>query len=112
MGRTGSCLDNAAAESFFSTLERELLSRNTFTTRAEARRRVATWIGDFYNRTRRHSTCQMKSPANYELAFGETDLGEAQAQLKHSSLATTDRYLRHIAPATLVQAMRRREWSV
>jgi transposase InsO family protein len=79
MGRTGSCLDNAAAESFFSTLEHELLSRNTFTTKAEARRRVATWIDDFYNRTRRHSTCQMKSPISYELMFGKTDLGEAEA---------------------------------
>jgi integrase len=35
-----------------------------------------------------------------------------QAQLGHGSLATTDRYLRHIAPATLVAAMRRREWSL
>jgi putative transposase len=68
MGRTGSCLDNAAAESFFSTLEHELLSRNTFATRDEARRRVATWIDDFYNRTRRHSVCQMMSPLNYENA--------------------------------------------
>jgi len=79
MGRTGSCLDNAAAESFFSTLEHELLSRNTFTTKAEARRRVAGWIDDFYNGVRRHSTCQMKSPVNYELMFEKTDLGEAEA---------------------------------
>jgi putative transposase len=79
MGRTGSCLDNAAAESFFSTLEHELLSRNTFATKAEARRRVATWIDTFYNRTRRHSSCQMKSPLNYELMFTEKELGEAEA---------------------------------
>lgn len=65
MGRTGSCLDNAAAESFFSTLEHELLSRSTFATKAEARGRVAAWI-DNYNRTRRHSTCGMKSPIDYE----------------------------------------------
>lgn len=65
MGRTGSCLDNAAAESFFSTLEHELLSRNTFRTKEEARRRVATWI-DNYNRRRRHSICDMKSPIDYE----------------------------------------------
>lgn len=67
MGRTGSCLDNAAAESFFSTLEHELLSRTTFPTKEEARRRVATWI-DTYNRTRRHSRCGMKSPIDYETA--------------------------------------------
>jgi transposase InsO family protein len=65
MGRTGSCLDNAAAESFFSTLEHELLSRTAFTTKEEARRRVAAWI-DNYNRTRRHSVCNMKSPIDHE----------------------------------------------
>ncbi|MGH8990350.1 MAG: integrase core domain-containing protein [Acidimicrobiia bacterium] len=79
MGRTGSCLDNAAAESFFSTLEHELLSRNTFATKEEARRRVANWIDGFYNRTRRHSTCQMLSPVNYELKFEQERLGEAEA---------------------------------
>jgi transposase InsO family protein len=67
MGRTGSCLDNAAAESFFSTLEHELLSRTRFRTKEEARRRVAAWI-DSYNRTRRHSVCGMKSPIDYEAA--------------------------------------------
>jgi putative transposase len=65
MGRTGSCLDNAAAESFFSTLEHELLCRITFQTKEEARRRVAAWI-DNYNRRRRHSICGMKSPIDYE----------------------------------------------
>jgi putative transposase len=52
---------NAAADSFFSTLEHELLSRVTFRTKEEARRRVAAWI-DNYNRRRRHSVCGMKSP--------------------------------------------------
>lgn len=79
MGRTGSCLDNAAAESFFSTLEHELLSRNTFATREDARRRVANWIDGFYNRTRRHSTCDMMSPINYEHTFEQQRLGEAEA---------------------------------
>jgi transposase InsO family protein len=65
MGRVGSCLDNAAAESFFSTLEHELLSRTTFHTKEEARRRVAAWI-DNYNRRRRHSVCGMKSPIDFE----------------------------------------------
>jgi transposase InsO family protein len=67
MGRTGSCLDNAAAESLFSTLEHELLSRTTFATKEEARRRIANWI-DTYNRTRRHSVCGMKSPIDFETA--------------------------------------------
>ena len=65
MGRVGSALDNAAAESFFSTLEHELLSRTTFRTKEEARRRVALFI-DNYNRRRRHSVCGMKSPIDYE----------------------------------------------
>jgi transposase InsO family protein len=49
MGRVGSALDHAAAESFFSTLEHELLTGHTYATRTEARRAVARWIDDFYN---------------------------------------------------------------
>jgi len=68
MGRVGSCFDNAAAESFFSTLEHEVLSRNSFATRDEARKVVVAWIYDFYNCRRRHSSCGMKSPTDYENA--------------------------------------------
>lgn len=66
MGRTGSCFDNAAAESFFSTLEHEVLSRHHFTTRKEACRTIVEWVVDFYNRRRRHSSCGMMSPIDYE----------------------------------------------
>jgi putative transposase len=66
MGRVGSCFDNAAAESFFSTLEHEVLSRHQFTTREEARRFITGWVCDFYNTRRRHSSCDMKSPIDYE----------------------------------------------
>ena len=65
MGRTGSALDNAAAESFNSTVEFELLRGNHFATREQARRAVAGWI-DEYNTVRRHSTDQMLSPVDYE----------------------------------------------
>jgi transposase InsO family protein len=65
MGRTGSALDNAVAESFNSTLEFELLARNHFSTRAQARAAVAAWIEE-YNTTRRHSTVGMLAPAVYE----------------------------------------------
>jgi len=65
MGRVGSALDNAAAESFNSTLEHEVLSRNTFETKDQARRAVAVFI-DAYNQTRRHSSCEMKPPVIYE----------------------------------------------
>jgi len=67
MGRTGSALDNAAAESFNSTLEFELLAVSHFTTRAQARQAAADWI-DEYNRIRRHSTNQMLAPIVYERA--------------------------------------------
>jgi putative transposase len=67
MGRTGSALDNAVAESFNSTLQFELLSVSHFTTRGQARQAVADWI-DEYNRIRRHSTNHMLAPIAYERA--------------------------------------------
>ena len=65
MSRVGSALDNAACESLFSTLEFELLKKKRFATKVEARHEVARYI-DRYNRYRRHSSCQMKSPVEYE----------------------------------------------
>jgi putative transposase len=65
MGRVGSALENAAAESFNSTLEHELLSRKQFETKDHARREVARFI-DAYNQRRRHSSCGMLSPVAYE----------------------------------------------
>jgi putative transposase len=65
MGRVGSALDNAAAESFNSTLEHELLSRRHFATKAQARREVAAFI-DAYNNRRRHSSAEMLPPVRYE----------------------------------------------
>jgi putative transposase len=66
MGRVGSALDNAASESFFSTLEFEVLAKNHFETKAEARAVVANWIDRFYNRVRRHSYCGERSPVDFE----------------------------------------------
>jgi putative transposase len=65
MGRTGSCLDNAAAESFFSTLEWELFRTTPLATKLSARREVSRFI-DWYNRIRRHSSCEMQPPVAYE----------------------------------------------
>lgn len=64
-GRTGSCLDNAVAESFFATLKIELVHRHQFTTHAEARQALFVWIHR-YNHRRRHSTIGMIPPAVYE----------------------------------------------
>jgi transposase InsO family protein len=65
MGRVGSALDNAVIESWHSTLEFELRGLEHFTTKAQARRRVATWIEE-YNHDRRHSALGMRSPIDYE----------------------------------------------
>lgn len=79
MGRVGSALDNSPAESFFSTLEHERLSRRIYATRAEARLDVARWIDDFYNRRRRHSTNGMKSPIDYETQHRNLELERTEA---------------------------------
>ncbi|MGH9243134.1 MAG: transposase [Acidimicrobiales bacterium] len=70
MGRVGSALDNAAAESFNSTLEWELLSRRRFVTKDEARREVARCV-DVYNHRRRHSSCEMLPPVAYEAVLAQ-----------------------------------------
>jgi transposase InsO family protein len=61
MGRTGSCFDNAVAESFWGTLKREL-GRGWWPTRADARRAVFHYISIFYNRQRRHSALGYLTP--------------------------------------------------
>lgn len=66
MSRKGDCWDNAVAESFFATLERELIARRDWPTRAEARQAIFHYIEARYNRTRRHSTLGYVSPAQYE----------------------------------------------
>ncbi|HET7070208.1 MAG TPA: IS3 family transposase, partial [Nocardioides sp.] len=68
MGRVGSALDNAVIESWHSTVEFELRKLEHFTTKAQARRRVAEWIED-YNHNRRHSALGMLSPIQFELAL-------------------------------------------
>ena len=68
MGRTGSALDNAAAESFFSTLQHELVSRRRWHTRDQARRDIAAWIDTWYNPLRLHSANNMTSPNDHERA--------------------------------------------
>jgi putative transposase len=66
MGSVGDCYDNALAESFFATLECELLARQTFRTRVEARTALFEYIEVFYNRQRRHSALGYRSPEAYE----------------------------------------------
>lgn len=66
MGHRGDAYDNAVAESFFATLETELLDRRTFRTRNEARLELFRWIEGFYNARRRHSTLGHVSPDRFE----------------------------------------------
>ncbi len=70
MSRKANCLDNAVAESFFSTLKTECTARVTFPTRAAARADVFEYVAGFYNSTRRHSTIRYQSPMEYERAVG------------------------------------------
>ncbi len=66
MGSKGDCFDNAVAESFFATLKKELVHRQSWPTRRELTGEIFEYIEAFYNRVRRHSTLEMLSPADYE----------------------------------------------
>lgn len=66
MGSVGDCFDNAMCESFFATLECELLDRRRFKTQAEARLAVFEFLEGWYNRHRRHSALGYLSPAEFE----------------------------------------------
>ena len=66
MGSKGDAYDNAVAESFFASLEKDLLRRRSFATRDEARTAVFDYIETFYNPIRLHSTLGYLSPVEYE----------------------------------------------
>lgn len=66
MSSKGNCYDNAPTESFFSTLKRELVYRENFKTREEAKRKLFEYIEIFYNRKRRHSSLGYLSPLDFE----------------------------------------------
>jgi putative transposase len=69
MGSVGDCFDNAMAESFFASLECEVLDRNRFQTRDEARSAIFAWIEGWYNTHRRHSSLGYLSPKEFERRF-------------------------------------------
>ena len=66
MGSVGDCFDHPLIESFFATLECELIDRRLWHTREEARLEVFWWLEAVYNRTRRHSSLGYLSPLEYE----------------------------------------------
>ncbi|MET9595634.1 IS3 family transposase [Streptomyces sp. NPDC006516] len=69
VGRTGPCWDNALAESFFSTIKRELLGTSAWPSRAAARTAIFDFIEGWYNLHRLHSGLGYLSPAEYETAL-------------------------------------------
>jgi putative transposase len=69
MGSVGDAYDNAMCESFFATLECELIDRRRFSSQAEARLAVFHFIESWYNPRRRHSALGYRSPINYEKMY-------------------------------------------
>ncbi len=67
MGRTGSCFDNAVAESFFASLKAEIGTR-VFASRAQARREVFAYI-NYYNNKRLHSTVKHQTPREARFCY-------------------------------------------
>lgn len=69
MSRKGNCYDNAFAESFFATLKKELIYRNEYKTKEEARKAIFEYIEVWYNRSRLHSSLGYKTPVQFEESF-------------------------------------------
>jgi transposase InsO family protein len=69
MSRKGDCWDNAVAESFFATLEFELIERQVFSSRLQARSAVFEFIEVFYNRQRSHQTLEYRTPLQVEQEY-------------------------------------------
>ena len=94
MGSVGDAYDNAMCESFFATLECELLDRRRFKTQAEARVAVFEFIEGFYNPRRRHSSIGYLSPIDYERQHH----AESSRSRTHASLPSCSRPSRTSPP--------------
>jgi len=86
MGSVGDCFDNAMCESFFATLECELLDRRSFKTQVEARMAIFDFIEGWYNPHRRHSALDYHSPVDYERHYrGDADQAARSATASRSA---------------------------
>jgi putative transposase len=85
MGSVGDCYDNAMCESFFATLECELIERETFDTKSEARLSVFGFIEGWYNPDRLHSGLGYQSPQRYEEEYHSREY--LQSEEPHSPVA-------------------------
>ena len=72
MSRRGNCWDNAAMESFFASLKKELVHDEDYATRDEAKASIFEYIEAFYNRVRRHSSLGYVAPEEYERTHNQT----------------------------------------
>lgn len=77
MGTIGDCFDNSVAESFFGTLQVELLDEHRWDTRHQLALAIFDWVEAWYNPRRRHSYCGMLSPVDYETAHRSDTLETA-----------------------------------
>lgn len=71
MGQVGSAGDNAAMESFFSLLQRNVLDRHRWTTREELRIAIVTWIERTYHRRRRQARLARLTPIEFEIIMSQ-----------------------------------------
>ena len=89
MGSRGDCYDNSVAESFFKTVKSELVNRQSWPTKADARTAIFEWIEVFYNRHRLHSTLGYLSPAQFETTehslYRKTDQGNRLGNRVHKN---------------------------
>jgi putative transposase len=84
MGSIGDCFDNSVAESFFGTLQLELLDEQAWTDRQQLALAVFDWIEAWYNPRRRHSYRRMLNPIDYETTQASTG-GASRRVLCHNS---------------------------
>ena len=107
MGSVGDAYDNAMAESFFATLECELIDRYRFRTRAEATMAVFGYIEGWYNPRRRHSALGYESPMSFERTHGLGALSVSEglrAPLSPRSTTALAKTTREDAPGSTTAA--------
>jgi putative transposase len=110
MGSVGDAYDNALAESFFASLECEVLDRNHFRTREEARTAVFSWIEGWYNPHRRHSSLGYLSPKQFEQELS-TNLESPSSELLTHSRQTARRVRSMKKPESKAENPKRRRSS-
>jgi putative transposase len=96
MGSVGDAYDNAMAESFFASLESELLDRRSFKSKSEARLAIFTWIEAWYNPKRRHSALNYVSPIQFERKYlqkNDIQTDDSLYELEGMKLDTMDSVL-------------------